>query len=200
MSVIPSIIPPQAFEIIRDRIGSILADELLNQSVLDANNPEIKATVWVERFVPFSHTEMPACNVMLSRGQLDGHSAIRTDGTYTYFIDFYTKAVTTAALQGDTVAIFRLHKLIGMARAILENPRYKTLGFVPPFIMFRRAGEITIADPGQQDAISSVMGRLVFNVKVTENTELIAPAIIAGYNTSVKLHETDLGYFYSKPI
>lgn len=199
MSVIPGLISPQSFEIVRDRIGSILADELANQSALDGNNPDINARVWVERVVPFDHTDMPACNVIFSRGGLEGHTAVQTDGIYTYFIDFYAKAKSGAVTQGDSLAIFRLHRLIGLGRAILENPRYKTLGFVPPFVMHRRAAEIVISDPGQQDAISTVMGRLVFNVKCPETTELIAPAIIAGYDTQVKLFQTEKGYVYQKP-
>lgn len=198
MSVIPVIIPPQSFEVVRDRLGAILADELGFQSVLAGNDPEINATVWAERVVPFGITEMPACNVMLARGELGGHTAIQTDGTYMYYVDVYSRAKTSAAQQGDSTAILRVHRLLGMVRAILENSRYKTLGFNPPFVMNRHCREMFVADPGQQDAMSTCMGRIVVVVKVPETTELIQPVLIAGYDTQVKLEETDKGYFYAK--
>jgi hypothetical protein len=197
MSVIQGPISPQAFEVVRDRIAEILADELHNQSVL-AGDDEIDANVFVERFIPFDKTDMPAVNVMLARGTIDGQSAIQSDGTYLFNIDAYTKAPSSDVQMGDSIAIVRLHKLIGLCRAILENPRYKTLGFQPPFIMNRRAVEISIADPDSKanDGMCSAMGRLVFSVKVPESCELIVPPLIAGYNTQVKLELTDKGHMY----
>lgn len=196
MSLITQAIPPQAFEIVRDRIGAILADEINRQFII-TGDAELDLDVWVERFVPFDKEEIPTVNVSLVSGAFSGHTQKNTDGLYSYAIDVHAKAKSSEDDRGDSLAVIRLHRLMGICRAILENPYYKTLGFTPPFIMNRHCESVSIADPGRQDATSAAMGRLIFSVRVIENTELVSPAALYMNNTRVKLHETDKGYFYA---
>lgn len=196
MSVINGIIPSQKFETIRDKIGSILADELANQCSL-TSDPVLDLDVWVERFIPFDESELPAVNVSLATGNFAGHTQKSTEGTYTYFIDVHTKAPTTAVDKGDSLAMVKLQKILGVCRAILEDPKYKTLGFDAPIIFNRKFETLAIADPGKQDAASAVMGRLGFLVKTTETVELINAPLIGRSDTRIKLFETDKGYFYA---
>ena len=170
--------------------------EFANQFAL-TSNPDFDMEVWLERFVPFDKEEVPALNVGLATGAFSGHTQKTTDGTYTYFIDAYAKAESTGNDKGDTKANIKLQRLLGMIRAILENPRYKTLGFNPPSIFNRHCESLSIAEPGKQDATSSVMGRITFLVKVPETVELISPVLLGRMDTRVKLHETDKGYFYA---
>lgn len=196
MSLINGIIPNQNFEIVRDRIAEILATEFSSQFILTSNS-DFDLDVWLERFIPFDKEELPAINVGLATGTFSGHDQKKTDGTYTYFIDAYAKADSSENDQGDTKANIKLQRLLGMIRAMLENPRYKTLGFDPPSIFNRHCESLSIADPGKQDATSSVMGRITFLVKVPETVELINPVLLGRMDTRVKLHETDRGYFYA---
>lgn len=196
MSVIDGIIPPQKFEIIRDRIGEILGDEFANQYSLTLN-ADLDLAVWVERFIPFDESELPAINVSLATGAFGGHAQGTTEGTYTYFIDVHTKAASTDDDKGDSLASMKLQKILGICRAILENPKYKTLGFTAPIIFFRKCETLSISDPGKQDAASAVMGRIGFSVKTTETVDLIIPTQLGRSDTTVKLYLTDRGYFYS---
>ena len=196
MSVINGIILPQNFEIIRDRLGAILADELAKQFTLTGNS-DFDLDVWVERFVPFDKEELPTVNVSLASGNFSGQTQKQVDGTYTYFIDAFTKAISKETEKGDQVAVFKLQKLLGVCRAIIENPKYKTLGFSAPIIYNRHCEALSIADPGKQDGTSSVMGRLTVVVKVPETTELINPVSLNVSAAHVRLHETDRGYFYA---
>lgn len=196
MSVLNGIIPPQGFEIIRDRIASILADEIIHQHALTSDS-DLDLDVWMERFIPFGKEELPAINVSLASGLFSGHTQKQTDGTYIYFIDCHTKAASTEDDQGDRLATIKLHRLLGICRAILENPRYQTLGFTQPYISNRHCTELSIADPGKQDAVNSIMGRLAFSVKVRETMELIDAPLLARSDTRIKLYQTDKGYFYS---
>ncbi len=190
-------IPAQAFEVIRNRIGEILIDELENQ-VDKFYKLELDATVFIERFVPFDKTAVPAVNVSLARGDYDIQTAINSDGTYRFNIDCYHKAPSTVAENGDSFAMFKLQTLIGACRAILESPKYITLGFAAPFIEHREAENIQIAPPvDAKDGSSIVMGRLSFIVRVPENNDIITPKLIAGFDTQVKLGLTDKGYIYS---
>jgi len=196
MAQLNGIIGIQAFELVRDRIGSIIADEMANQYAMSYDE-DLNLDVWIERLIRFDHTELPAINVVLERGELDGHSQVSTDGTYTYDIDVYTSAKADDSETGDTKAMLKLHKIIGKCRSILENSRYKTLGFSAPFVMNRGCRSIQIKIPDSQEALNVVIGRLTMTVKVPETSELITPELIAGYDTVVKLYETDKGYVFS---
>lgn len=197
MSVIAEPISTQAFELIRDRIGVILADELPVQADLKYDT-DLDATVYAERFIPFDKTELPAVNVSLARGLISGQTTIRSDGTHTYYIDVHTSAKSDDGSNGDQKAMLRLHKMLGVCRAILEDARYLTLGFQKPFIMNRHVEEIGIAEPDRSDATSAVMGRIILSVKATETINLVIPNLIAGYETNVKLSLTDKGYIFSE--
>lgn len=197
MSQIIDPISSQAFELVRNRIGEILADELAKQTRI-TYKPELDATVYIEKFIPFDKIQLPAVNVTLARGEYDNQTAIDSDGTYRYNIDCYHKAPTTSTDAGDSLAMFKLQTLIGVCRAILESSKYKTLGFAAPFIMNRHVENIQIATPAEKkDTTSVVMGRLSFVVRVPEDVDTITPELIAGYDTQVKLGLTDKGYIFS---
>lgn len=196
MGQIKGIIPPQFFEVIRNRIAEILIDEL-NCQVLLTYDTDLDATVYVERFVPFDNTEMPAISVSFSAGDYNNQTVRDADGSYSYFIDIFTKAKTTDDDRGDKLAMLKLHKLLGVCRAIIQNPIYKTLGFEPPFIMSRQISNISIAQPKDGDTLSVVMGRLILKIVAPEDVQLLTAKLIKGFDTQVKLALTDKGYIYS---
>lgn len=197
MALITTIIPLQSFELVRNQLGAILIDEIHNQSVLNGNNADIDAKVWLERIVPFDKTEMPAVNIMLSNGTYDEFNIKQDDGTYIINIDVYTSGKSTAANDGDKLAMLKLQRLIGIIRAIIQDPKYYTLGFNLPFVMKRKIESIQISEPTlQDDALHSVMGRLSLSVKVPETTFIPGAPLIAGNETKVKLYLTDKGYQY----
>jgi hypothetical protein len=199
MSLINGIIQPQAFEVIRDQLGAILAVEVFNQSVLNGNDENLNAKIWIERFIPFDKTEFPSISVALMKGVYSGQTVQQADGTYSYNIDVFASAKSKNGEKGDSMAMVRLHRLLGICRSILDDPKYKTLGFSKPFIMSKHIGELHIAEPGHGDALSSVMGRLIINVKAPENYELISAAMLSMNTTIVKLEETEKGYTYIYP-
>lgn len=196
MSKITTEIPLQGFELIRDKIGEILADEILAQFAIHAD-PERKANVFIERIIPIDKIDTPVVNVLYSRSSYDGNIAINTDGKNSYNIDVYAKAKTKIGKSGDVQAMSNLTRILGIVRAILESPHYLTLGFVPPFIMHTEVSSIEIRDPSNnQDAANIMMGRLIFVVDAAENTEKIQPVAAEGYDTEVKLEETDKGFVF----
>jgi hypothetical protein len=199
MSVINEPIGTQSFELIRDRIAEILAEELDMQNQL-TYNPLMNAVVYVERFIPFNESELPAVNVQLARTGIDGHDVLDADGTNYFFIDVYTKAATiksdSGRVDGGGLSVRLMHKLIGVIRAILEDSRYKTLGFMPPFIHYRRIVEFKFANPKVGDLGSTSQGRITLEVKASLENGVTTPRLIRGYETVVKLHETEEGYYY----
>ncbi len=197
-SILVEAIPTQNFELIRDRIGGILADELASQAIL-RSEPDIDATVFVERVVPFSKENAPAVNVMFDSGDFSNQDTVSSDGNYTFFIDVYTSAKTTATDRGYLRSVKNLHAILGVCRAILENPVYRTLAFASPSITHTNVAAMNIKDPSNdQDAASIAIGRLTFRVRVPEGVQLINANNIAGYITSVKLLETNKGYIFTE--
>ncbi|MBC7486103.1 MAG: hypothetical protein H7282_05075 [Cytophagaceae bacterium] len=195
MSKIINPIPPQGFEIVRDRIADILIDELASQAVLCAD-PELNINVFLERFNTLDKSEFPAANIALATGAYDNENMKTVDGTYTYYVDFYSSSKTTTE-RSDTLANKKLQKYLGKARAIFKNPVYKTLGFAPPFISKVTVATLDINPPTPtNDADSSVEGRLSITVRLVETTELIEAVLIAGYETKIKIGETNKGYYY----
>lgn len=199
MSVIDVIIQPQVFEMVRDRIAEILAEEIANQYLLTGNE-DLNVPVYLERFVPFDKTDLPAINVTLFQGDIGNQVAIQSGGNYRYAIDCHAMAINTDLQTADSAAMVKLQKLLGICRAILEDPKYKTLGYPmapEPIISRRYAETISIAAPNPQDAASTVMGRLSFVVVSTEKANLIIPPLLAGYETNMKLELTDKGYIFT---
>lgn len=199
MSQINTAIGIQSFERVRDQIGAILADELLNQ-VDNYGLTEIKwrehSKVWIERFVAFDKTEVPAINVGLAPSNYANQSQPVTDGTYRFNIDIYTSAPTEGDKDGDNLAMVRAQRIMGVCRAILEDTRFKTLGFAPPFIENRHIESVGMGMNGTQDSSNQSFGRLVLVVRVPETNGMPTPALIKGYDTSVRLELSDKGYFY----
>lgn len=195
MSKITQVINRQAYEYIRDRILEILVDELDNQAII-SYDADLEVNVFLEIANPLDKTELSAIVISLASGKYDNKHQGSVDGLYQFHIDCFTNAKTTAADAGDTISTVRLHKILGVCRSILEDPIYKTLGFVPPFIMKTFVGEINIATPNKEDASNTSMGRLLFNVVANETSKLIIPNLIEGYDTTVKIDNTGKGYFY----
>lgn len=196
MALINTIIPVQAYERIRDRIAEILLEEITNQFQL-TGDPDIQAKVFLERNVPLDKTNIPGVVVTFIGGQYSGQTVRDSEGNYTYAVDVCHGAKSTQDNPGDTISMYRLHKLLGKCRTILEDPKYKTLGFTPPFIMRSKIERIDLVNPIPGDAVSISMGRLTLAVRAPENADLIVPKLIDGYDTVVKLGNTEQGYVYS---
>lgn len=196
-SIITEAISTGSFELVRDRIAAILADELTSQATLQLDpNLNVKG-VYIERFVPFSHTDCPSVNVSLDSGEYSSFTRLRQDGTYQFFIDVYEKSATIDNDRGDYLANVKLQKLANVCRAILSHHKYNTLAFAPPFIEHTEVKNIRIGTPqNKSESENMVMARMTFEVRVPETVQPITPTDIDGYTTKAILGLTDKGYLY----
>lgn len=192
-------IAEQNFELIRDQIGLVLGTEFANQYVLNNAYPNINK-IWIERFIVFnSETEVPAINVTVARGDYSGQTAKKADGTYMYNVDVYTSAPTTDLNgPGDQYAMVTMNKIIGMARAILSNPIYRTLGLEPGIITNVKVERFFVGDKSSvTDALSNVVGRLQFMVKAVESEALYGIAVpLNEICTHAVLKQDVAGFYY----
>ena len=197
MGYIQHLISQQAFEVIRDRIGEILADEFDNAFIWSYNTLFDEVKVWKERFIPLDKTECPSVNVALASGDYGNKNQGSVDGDYAFAIDVYTNSADEGNISGDTLAMIKNHTLVGAIRAILEDNVYRTLKFNPPFIARTGIAGFKVADIGEKkDGLHTCMSRLIFKVNAPETTLPIPANVLAGYVTQVKLHETEKGFYW----
>jgi hypothetical protein len=135
--------------------------------------------------------------VALVSGEYTNQHQGQSDGEFTFNIDCYASADTNEDEDGDVEAMFRVQKLLGICRAILEDPQYKTLLFAKPFIMNRHVRSLLISQPDGKDAKSVALARLVYSVKAPDTSTLLTAIEASGTDTSVKLNLTNRGYVFT---
>ncbi len=196
MAKITGIIPPQAYEYVRDKIANILTDELWNQVLLSGNyDLDVEMFMESNNFY-IDKIDLSAVNVSLAKGSWANESAGSSEGTYEFYIDVYTNSKTSDTVSGDVKASLRLQRIAGVIRAILKNPIYKRLDFITKFIVRTTISEFNVGPATKDDALNTMMGRLSFMVTANETTELIQALMIEAYQTKTKLGNTQKGYFY----
>jgi hypothetical protein len=212
--MIPSVIPQQNFEKIRDRIGLILFQELENQFDLTgdenlerplevAGEYHESLLVYIDRVVPIDEAEMPVVNVSYNGANYDSNNPTYADGNNTYFIDVYVKSDANEdgnETDADRLAAIKLSSILGKIAFILRYSDYKTLGFAPGFIGNTKVASLNILgslkNENQSDANRGIIGRIVFEVRCIETVATIEPKDANGFFTTVKLSLTDKGYLY----
>lgn len=215
MSVITDIIGQSNFEIVRAKIASILADEIANQvtlieaAILAGPTPEeleelefalsaLPDRIWEERVVEPQNFEMPIVNVRFTNDNLD---EIITDedqeGMANYTIEFYANA-NSSDDYNDKLAATKLHRLIGVCRAILMNPEYAMLGFDFGLIGHKSVQNIRVGQPdsGANDTRSAYMGLFDVKVRLNEQFPIIQGGLLSGIDTTMRLTD-EKGYFWT---
>lgn len=193
-------ITKRQFELIELRLGQVLADELVYQATENLDT-DLNPTIFLERVIPIDKSEVqsqPLINIQMARGSYDNYKNLVKDGTYTFYIDCYAIADSDNANRGDTLARYKVQRLLGVIDAILSNPIYNTLAFDKPSLS--RCEVLEILFPDAQEYLNAphlLMGRLVYSVRVPENIEEITLSTIEEYSSQVKLYSTEQGYLFS---
>jgi hypothetical protein len=187
-------IAQQKFEVVRDRIALIIANEFANQ-FQQFNEELMSCVIWLERFIPFDVSELPAVNINFQSLELIQRNPGKSvcDGTYT--VDVYCKGSSSDADSGDVLASLACEKLIGKARFILENPTYLRLGFDsnPSFISGTQVDRIIVAKPQENDGNFICMAQLSLKVKIEEDNGVVNPLPAETYTTQIVLDTTTKG-------
>lgn len=194
-SKINGIIPTQNYEIIRDVIASILMEEIRNQEELTGT--EYVKAYYAERFAPVDETEFTVLNIQFEGGEYSNKDQVRVDGNYVYYISVFSSSAASIEQDADNAATLKLHRVLGLIRAILSNPVYNSLGLSSKVIANTTVSALKIAKndgPGNSDSV--IVGYIEFKVRAIENVQLIDPIPYAGGVTIAKLYLTDKGFRY----
>jgi len=200
MAQITETLTPRKFEIIRDRVAEILADELLNQSALNAD-PNLAADVYLERLVPFSQDELPVVNVFVADGKFDRFTIDSQTGEHIIAIDVFDRGSTEGESKedrGDLISTRKMTRIVGVIQAVFSHWKYLKLGFAENFIDRVEIQSYKLMEPiSAADGSNVSKGRILLMVKAEECLAAPVPNLIDGYDTAVKLHETEFGYVFS---
>jgi hypothetical protein len=197
MALINQIIPEQNFEIVRNRIASILVEELQNQNTLDSTFPRIE-TVYADRVVPFDKSEVIGVNVRYNNVDYSNHDENSITGDYEYYIDINTIAQETddEGLNADSLSATLMNRIIGKIIFILSSKEYYRIGFdnPPTLILNRHISRVQIAELDRnEDGLAAQMGRIYFKAKFAENVFEIEGQSFEGTTTNVTVLPTDKG-------
>ena len=193
--MIPVLIDKQdTFEVVRDKIAQILADESASQqalAALAAKDPEQwRLRVFTERSQPWEpwfisdapSDRAPIVNVWYDSGSFDSRSGdtIKTQlHQATYNIDCYGLGVATDTLAGhdssDELAAKEAQRVARLVRNILMSGVYTRLGLLGT-VFGRRVNTLSVFQPsmGDNPAFSVVGARLSFNVDFNEISPQVA--------------------------
>lgn len=192
-AIINEIIPQQSFEIVLNKIGVILFEELTNQKVLVPANDDFE--VYTERLAPYDNSEDVMINLSLSNINQSGLNLKDSQGQNTFFIDVYASGAAKHGETGSEVVKKKLHKYVGMIRYILSSAKYPLLGFSAGFIGGKQVEQIQFQDNLSADDASNIrFARITFTVRIMENQQMTTPIPLDGSDTKTVLELTNKGY------
>lgn len=182
MAKINYILDERSYIVIRDRIATILIDELRNQFAMTYDET-LDAQIYVDRSRAVNPQETPLVNITLPEGSYDNQTVIKSDGTFTYEIDCYYSQGYSDGNGGDVASRFNATKLMSACQAILENPIYIKLDFDGPFIMSSHVTNFQVGTIDREDATSIAVATFNLVVKATQSEPVGVGVLIAGSNT-----------------
>lgn len=188
-------IAPSNLELIRDRIGIILKEELDNQATRQADEL-LTAEIFTERYTPPDEQEDRIIIIGIDRGTYEHQTSLDQRADFNFTIDIYTKGKQSQAESGYLNSSKKLHRLAGLVRSIIMAPVYVRLGFDTSPIIARRSVNAMAFDPtnDQEDMNYFRMVRIVLKVEFCEEQPAEIPTEAAGYDTQVKIELTEKGY------
>lgn len=202
MSKILSVIGPQAFELIRERIAIILADEFEGQYLLTYDPDFGRMKIFVESGNPNDKEDLPAVYVSFATGSYPLLKEYNGEiiGSYIYNIDVYCSSPSNDYAEGDNLSGVKLQKLLGTCRAILDNPIYRNLAYPSGFIQRVSVQDINIRSDSKDmnnDTLNTRMGRITFSVEVIEKVGLLIGVPLLEAYATTNINQTNNGHYYS---
>lgn len=196
------------FEIVRDKISLILANEIASQQVLaeaaDKENPaDWKLRIFMERTNPwelFSAVDnSPIINVLYDNSRFNESSSDtveRQKSEATYNLDCYGYGVTSESLDvgqnpGDKVAAFQVQKAVRLVRNILMSAKYIYLD-LRGLVWKRWPQSINIFQPQIDDrsVANIIAARIALSVEFNEFAPQITGEDLEFISIDIKRSET----------
>lgn len=196
MALLP-LIPVQNFELIRNKIVSVIGMEMGNQYVLDNTYPNV-TKVWNERSTPIQlETECPTINVRLRKWKENNQTITKIQRSLIFDIEIYTTALATMSTPGDMTSALLMNKIAGMVSAILNYCDYNDLGMAG-IVSETCIERYYVADKGDvADALSGMVGVIEYRVECIEYVMSPDRSVpINELTCTILLQDQTKGFFY----
>ena len=191
--LITEIIPLQNFEIIKDKLGVILLEELSNQKTIQSLSSDLG--IFIERQEPYDDSEDVVVNISQNNVSFGSIDEKISQGNISFNIDVYASGNATIDFDGNTITRKKLDLILGWIRYILSSTKYQTLGFQKGFIGGTFVDSIQYDDNyGSQDGAFVRMARLQFSVRANESQQMWNGLEFTGNDTVTKLDSGTKGY------
>jgi len=192
MALINEVIPIQGFDLVGQKIASILLLELTNQINIQSLTDDLG--VFLERTNPYDKSEDLMVNVSCNNISYSEFTQRDSQGNTTYYVDVYGRSFETADLSGDLGSRNKLNLYVGFCKYILSCVKYKTLdtgfGLIGGVYV---TGIAFDANESNQDGAFIRMARITLSVRIMENQEMDNVLEFTGNDTQIKLSDTDKG-------
>jgi hypothetical protein len=157
--------------------------------------------VFIERFVTFDHTECPALNIIYDETIFSNKDNFNNTGEIQFFIDIITVAEDSTTKRGDQISTEDLHKLMGIARYILDSMEYRLLDLGAGIVQSKKVVRMRTLSPDNtynvsisNDSLNSISGRLYFNVRASEAVSFSETVAITEIHSTFTIEDSGLGY------
>lgn len=188
----------QGFEVVANRIGSILLEELTAQMTLQGFTENLE--VFNERIEPFDKSQDVMVTIAFREADYVGQTTRDSQGEYLYFIDVFASGMGIAGTAPSIIAKNKLFRYLGLVRYILSSGKYLTLAFPRGLIGGKYIEKITLdtdysnfGNHSNYDGSYIRFARIIYRVRVQENQLLWEGIPLAGNTTGVSLENTDQG-------
>lgn len=188
----------QGFDIVNNRILSILTEEIANQQTLQGFTETVD--IFSERIEPFDKNQDVMITSAFRQATFDGQTTRDSQGEYHYFIDIFASGYGTPDNDASIVSKNKLFRYLGLVRYILSSGKYLTLGFDRGLIGGKYIEKITLdtdysnfGNHSNYDGSYIRFARIIFRVRVQENQLLWDGIPLNGNTSTVTLNNTEQG-------
>lgn len=196
-NLITEIIPDQPFQIIQNRIGEILLEEITAQHALQSLESSFE--LFVERIHPYDVSEDVVITLACREQDNQEYTQQSSQGQNLYFIDIFCGGIESSNRSLSEDVRLKLFKYVGIVKYILNSGKYPTLGFPRGLIGNKHVKKVTFdtdysnwGNHSNYDGSGIRFCRILFLVTAREETELWQGIPLQG-NDSVVYTGTNKG-------
>jgi hypothetical protein len=196
-NLITELIPDQPFQIIQNRIGEILLEEITAQHALQSLESSFE--IFVERIHPYDVSEDLVITLACREQDNQEYTQQSSHGQNLYFIDIFCGGIESADRSLSEDVRLKLFKYVGIVKYILNSGKYPTLGFPRGLIGNKHVKKVTFdtdysnwGNHSNYDGSGIRFCRILFLVTAREETQLWEGIPLQG-NDSVVYTGTNKG-------
>ena len=196
-SIITELIPDQPFQIIQNRIGEILLEEITAQHTLQ--NLDSSFAFFVERISPYDVSEDVVITIACREQDNQEYTQQSSQGQNMYFVDIFCGGIENGNQSISENVRLKLFKYVGIVKYILNSGKYPTLGLPRGLIGNRHVKKVTFdtdysnwGNHSNYDGSGIRFCRIIYLVTAREETQLWEGIPLQG-NDSVVYTGTNKG-------